>query len=259
MPSGCDARSRGAVGADHQAGELSATRHERRDLTRGLHVPVVDDLDPRRRLVQDPLHVIERERRRTAVHVPGDVGLHLHHEVRADDAAPGDRGAARVHHHPHPARLRPARHLGGDGGILHARDPDLADQRDAGRGHLPEVGLGQAGLQQDGARVHLDARRTQVRERLVRQDRERLHARGIGRATRRVRLAGRDHRRRPAVQVRIDEVDLELSRREVAEHRMRVVVAEARASRWLRRRRSRRRCRTHPRSPHRRRTRSRRP
>ena len=66
-----------------------------------------------------------------------------------------------------------------------------------------------------------------VRERRVREDRERLHPGGIGRTARRVRLARRDHRRRPAVQVRVDEVDLELSRREVAEHRMRVVVAEA--------------------------------
>ena len=91
----------------------------------------------------------------------------------------------------------------------------------------PEVGLGEPGLQQHGARVHLHAGRPQVRERLVREDRERLHPGGIGRTAGRVGLPRGDHRRRPAVQVRVDEVDLELPRREVADHRMRVVVAEA--------------------------------
>jgi hypothetical protein len=172
--------------------------------------------------------VIDRERGRAAVRVRRHVGGDRHDEVRADDPAPGDRGAAGVHHHLHAVGLRPSSHPRGDLRILHARDADLADEPHAGRGHLGEVRLGQAVLEQDGARVDLHAGGAQVLERAVRQDRERLHAGRVGGAPRQMGLAGRQHRGHAAVQVRVDPVELLLARREVAEDRVRVVVAQAR-------------------------------
>ncbi len=227
-PEGLRARARRAVGARHQAGELAPARHQGGNLASRLHVAVVDHLDARGGLVEDPLDVGERERGRAAVHVSGHVGPHPGDEVRAHDAAARDRGATRVHHHAHAARLGPPGHLGGDLGVLHARDADLADEIDAGRCHLVEVGLGEPGLQQHRARMHLHAGGAQLGERGVGQDREGLHPGRIGGAARRVRLARRDHRGGPPVQVGIDEARLELARCVVADHRVRVVVAQPR-------------------------------
>ncbi len=95
--------------------------------------------------------MIQRQRGGASVDVARHVRLHHHDEVRPDDAAAGDGGAARVHHDAHAAGLGPARHLGGDVGVLDAGDTYLADQLDARGGHLFEVGLGETGFQQSTA------------------------------------------------------------------------------------------------------------
>ena len=94
-----------------------------------------------------------------------------------------------MHHDDHAGGLGPPRHLGRDVGILHAGDADLADQPDAGRRHLAEVVLGEAGLQQHRSGVDLHAFRAQLLERGMREDREGPDAGRIGRTAGQVRFA----------------------------------------------------------------------
>src|SRR5690606_37313848 len=107
----------------------------------GAGVAVVDDLDHRLRLVEDPLDLRGAERGGAAVDVGGDVGTHRQHVVGADDSASGYRGAAGVHDDLHPVALRPPHHRLGLLGVFHAGDADLAHDADTGGGHLGEVGF----------------------------------------------------------------------------------------------------------------------
>ena len=208
--------------------ELAARRHERGDLTGGLDVAVVDDLDPRRSLIQDPLDVIERQRRRPAVDVPGHVGPDRTTKSAPMIPLPGIEAPPvwTITLIPHACAQRVI--SAATSGSFTPEMPISPTSVTPAAAISCEVGLGQPRLEQHRAGMDLHARGAKVREGRVREDRERLHAGRVGRPTGRVRLARRDHRRRAAVQVRIDEAELALPRREVADHRMDVVVAEAR-------------------------------
>jgi len=98
---------------------------------------------------------------------------------------------------------------------------------DAVPGHLREVVLRQARLEDDRAGVDLHAVRMEVREALRRGDRERLRGDGIVRPARRMHAFTRgDDRRDATVHIRVEEVDGLLPGCVVAEHDVAVGVDE---------------------------------
>ena len=221
----------GAIRSDDDAVQLAALARQVGHLAQRGHVAVVNEFDVRTGGVEDLRHVVDTQTRRTTVHVAGHVGLDLSHEVGTDHSATRDRRTAGVDHHFHVARLRPLGHLSGDARILHARDSDLTDETATRRGQIVEVGFGETVLEQNGSSVDLDPRRSEIGERLVREDRESLGACRIGRPAGNVRLTGRQHGGDPAVKTRIDPVGRLLPRSPVADHRMNVVVVITRHDR----------------------------
>ena len=121
----------------------------------------------------------------------------------------------------------PGHHRRGIRAGLHGSEPDLTDQRDATGGHLGEVGLDQSVLEDRRSGPYLHATRPERGIRPGDGDGQRLQPDDVLGPARHVRLAGRDHRRDPAVERRLDEVDRPLARREVADGRVRVRVDEA--------------------------------
>ena len=208
---------RGVVADDHpiQPADRAGRPH---GVERRPPVAAVDDLD-RHVGGDEPLDVGVGHRRRAAVDVADDVRSRLEDRVRPDRARPRDRRAAGMERDGHPVALRPGDHRGGLRPGLDGPEPDLPDQAHAGRGHLGEVVLLEAELQDRGAGVDLDAGRAGVRVALRRDDRERLQPDDVLRPAREVDLAGRDRRRHAAVEAGFDEVDRPLARREVAEDR----------------------------------------
>ncbi len=203
-------------------GRCRANRVDRRPAVAAVH-----DLDRHIR-GDDALDVRIRHRRRAAVDVPDDVRPGLEHRISGDRVRAGDGRTAGVERHGHPVLLRPRDHRRRLRAGLDAPEPDLADEPDPGLGHLGEVALHQPQLQDRRAAVDLHACGTEGGPRLRRHDRERLEPGDVLRAARKVDLAGRDDRRDPAMQARLDEALGLLARREVAEHRVRVGVDQAR-------------------------------
>lgn len=112
-------------------------------------------------------------------------------------------------------------------GLLHAAQADLTDGPDAFLGHLGEIGLNQALLQDDAAAVDLHAAGLEGREGLVSQDGQSLGAGGILGTAGGVALAGGDDGGHAAVELALDEVAGKLAVSIIAQAGMDVSVEQA--------------------------------
>ena len=181
------------VGSNEHAVESPALCGERDDLTACLDVAVVDHLYGRIGLVDDPCHVAQRRRRRSAIDVPSHVRADGEDEVGADDPTPRDRRPAGVDDHLHAVSLGPADHGLSLRRILHPRYPDLPHEPHTSVRHLGKVILGEPGFEQYRPGDHLGPAWAHRLERSRRQDGECFDPCPVGWPARGVGFAGGDH------------------------------------------------------------------
>ncbi len=116
----------------------------------------------------------KRQRRVAAVDVADHVGIGFEDDVRVDQPGARDRWAAGVDRALDAVFARPGDHPLRLVALLDAAEPDLAEQLDAGLGHLAKILLDHALLEHRRAGVQLDPARTEGGEGALRRDRERL-------------------------------------------------------------------------------------
>ena len=131
-----------------------------------------------------------------------------------------------MHLHLHAVLVRPLYHRRRVGGILHAAESDFTDCPDAFLRHLLEVLFYQALFKYDAAAMNLYAAGLERRERLMRQDGQRLGARGILGTAGRMTLAGGNDRGDAAVQLAFDEIAGKLTMRVVAQTGMYMCIKQ---------------------------------
>ena len=162
-----------------------------------------------------------------AVDVGDDVGLGGHDLLGGDGGGAGDGGAAGVHLDLHAVLVGPLDHGSGVLRLLHAAQADLADGPDAFLGHLGEVRLSEALLQDDAAAVDLHAAGLQSVEGLVGQNGQSLGAGGILGTAGGVALTGGDDGGHAAVELALDEVAGKLAVSIIAQAGVDVSVEQA--------------------------------
>jgi hypothetical protein len=221
------AGSGGRVGADDHALQLLEFARDPQRVQSGELVAVVHDLDRALAALAQAGDLLERQRGVAAIDVADDVGVGLEHDVLVDVARARHRG-------PPVWMVEFMPYLRDHATIFFASSPALTEPSPISPshftpalGHLGEVFLDHALLDDRCAGMHLHAAGAEGVEAALRGDRERLEADDVLGTAGQMHLAGGDHRGDAAVEEGVDPAELALPRRPVAEHRVHVAVDQA--------------------------------